>query len=123
MNYYEFLAVSKNATEAEIRTAYRRLAQDHHPDHSGDADAIKFRKVQEAYDTLSDPKSRAAYDRRLASEIPVRVGSRPPERTVYEVNIHHRKSPWLVQEVGRERRFKGSIFEAFDRLIDEFFGF
>lgn len=63
-DYYEVLGVSKNATDAELKKAYRRLAMKYHPDrNSGDDSAIdKFKEVKEAYDVLSDSQKRAAYD-------------------------------------------------------------
>jgi curved DNA-binding protein CbpA len=123
MNYYELLAVKKEATEAEIRTAYRRLVQDHHPDHSGDVDAVEFRKVQQAYETLSDPETRAAYNQTLESEIPVRVVSSPISTTVYEVHRPARAPQWKVQEVRRHHRYGRSVWEQLDQLFDEFFDF
>lgn len=63
-DYYEALGVSKNATDAEIKKAYRRLAMKHHPDRNeGDDTAIeRFKEAKEAYDVLSDERKRAAYD-------------------------------------------------------------
>ncbi|MEJ0001538.1 MAG: DnaJ domain-containing protein [Verrucomicrobiota bacterium] len=52
--------VSKTASEAEIKKAYRHLAREHHPDKQGDPD--KFRAVTEAYDVLGDPVKRQAYE-------------------------------------------------------------
>jgi curved DNA-binding protein CbpA len=57
---YETLGVPRDATAAQVRNAYRRLASELHPDRGGDADA--FRAVQEAYDVLSDPRKRRRYD-------------------------------------------------------------
>ena len=55
-NYYEILGVSKDASEDEIKAAYRKLAKQYHPDlHPGDAQAAeKFKEINEANETLSD---------------------------------------------------------------------
>ena len=60
MNHYEVLGVTKAAAPDEIKKAYRKLASQHHPDKGGDT--AKFQEIQTAYDTLSDPHKRAAYD-------------------------------------------------------------
>lgn len=58
---YEVLGVARNADEATIKSAYRKKAQDHHPDkHGGDEE--KFKEVAEAYDVLSDPEKRELFD-------------------------------------------------------------
>jgi curved DNA-binding protein len=59
-NPYQTLGVSKDATAEDIKRAYRKLASKHHPDRGGDTKA--FQDIQTAYDTLSDPNKRGAYD-------------------------------------------------------------
>jgi molecular chaperone DnaJ len=63
-DYYEILGVSQNASESDIKKAYRRLAMKYHPDrNTGDADAeVRFKEAKEAYEVLSDGQKRAAYD-------------------------------------------------------------
>lgn len=60
-NYYEILGVEKNASEEDIKRAFRKLAQKHHPDKKG-GDEAKFKEASEAYAVLSDKKKRAQYD-------------------------------------------------------------
>jgi DnaJ-class molecular chaperone len=63
-DYYQILGVNRNATEKDIRQAYRRLARKYHPDlNSGDKSAeAKFKEINAAYEVLSDPEKRRKYD-------------------------------------------------------------
>lgn len=63
-DYYEALGVSRTATEAELKKAYRRLAMKFHPDRNQGDDAAEanFKEAKEAYEVLSDARKRAAYD-------------------------------------------------------------
>jgi molecular chaperone DnaJ len=62
-DYYKTLGVERNASEADIKKAYRRLAMKHHPDRNPDKSAEgKFKEAKEAYEILSDAQKRAAYD-------------------------------------------------------------
>ena len=64
-DYYEILGVTRTCTEVELKTAFRKLAMQHHPDRNpGDKDCEhRFKELNEAYDVLKDGDKRAAYDR------------------------------------------------------------
>ncbi|MCB1514714.1 MAG: molecular chaperone DnaJ [Hyphomicrobiaceae bacterium] len=63
-DYYEVLGLKRNASEADLKSAFRKLAKEHHPDKNpGDKNAEQlFKEINEAYETLKDPQKRAAYD-------------------------------------------------------------
>jgi DnaJ-class molecular chaperone len=66
MDYYSILNIPKTASLDEIKKAYRKLAMKHHPDRNG-GDDTQFKKIQEAYDTLSDTSKRQQYDNPFAN--------------------------------------------------------
>src|ERR1700739_4864388 len=61
-DYYTILGIAKNASEEDIKKAYRKLAHQYHPDKAG-GDEKKFKEINEAYQVLSDKNKRAQYDR------------------------------------------------------------
>jgi molecular chaperone DnaJ len=63
-DFYQLLGVARDASDAEIKKAYRKLAMDFHPDRNRSPDAeVRFKEIAEAYEVLRDPQKRAAYDR------------------------------------------------------------
>ena len=63
-DYYEILGLQRNATDDDIKAAFRKLARQYHPDVSKEPDAEnKFKEINEAYGVLSDSEKRARYDR------------------------------------------------------------
>ena len=62
-DYYEVLGIPKDATEADIKKAYRKLAAKYHPDVNHEPDAVeRFKEINEANEVLSDPEKRSRYD-------------------------------------------------------------
>jgi DnaJ-class molecular chaperone len=61
-DFYKILGVARDASPDEIKKAYRKLAHQYHPDKAGKENEAKFKEINEAYQVLSDPKKRQAYD-------------------------------------------------------------
>ena len=110
MNYYKYLNVSSDASTAEIKSAYRRLARKKHPDlNEGDEKASReFAKIARAYTVLSDPKKRAEYDKqKLLSEY----------RTIGDDSIFNSDNPHAkrARQMAYEKRYNAII----DRMIED----
>ena len=86
-DYYDTLGVAKNASDGDIKKAYRKLAMKHHPDRNQGDGAKKseehFKEVKEAYEMLSDPKKRAAYDQYGHAGVDPNVGARAAAPTAW----------------------------------------
>lgn len=79
-DFYKILGVDRNASDAEIKKKYRSLAMKFHPDRNADnpeAAEAKFKQIKEAYEVLSDPKKRSAYDQFGHAGIDPSMGGRP----------------------------------------------
>jgi len=77
-NYYEILGVTKDADEAAIKKAYRKLVRKYHPDVSKEPDAVeRTAEINRAYETLSDKEKRAEYDEMLANPYGRNAGGNP----------------------------------------------
>ena len=79
-DYYEVLGVNRDASEEDIKKAYRKLAMKHHPDRNPDSkDAEeKFKEAKEAYEVLSEPEKRRAYDAYGHAGVNPQMGGRRP---------------------------------------------
>ena len=74
---YDVLGLGKGASDVDIKKAYRKLAREHHPDKGGDAE--QFKKIQGAYEILSDPQKRANFDQFGTADAPQQHNPFPPD--------------------------------------------
>jgi len=82
-DYYQVLGVAADATDEEVKAAYRKAALEHHPDKGGDAE--RFREVQEAYEALRDDESRSHYQRTGEANSKATERRRRAERELSEI--------------------------------------
>jgi len=111
VNYYETLKVSPKASKTELKSAYRRLARQLHPDKNNGSEetARAFAAIAEAYEVLSNAKERAAYDKKILHATP--NGSMNGDSVFASSNSHARRWRQMVYE----HRYN----EIIDRMIAE----
>lgn len=109
-DWYKVLQISRQASEKEVKTAYRNLAKKYHPDaHPDDKECeVRFKEITEAYTILSDPKKRRKYDEELDSL---------KKREGYEKAGGHREKPRTTEGAGTVD------FQDISRNFERFFGF
>lgn len=98
-DYYYFLGVSQDASEEDIKKAYRKLSFKYHPDKNDNDEffSIRFREIQEAYETLMDKSNRKAYDQNLESHSRTFKYSIPPSIKTFSANkIHAKKGEEII---------------------------
>jgi curved DNA-binding protein CbpA len=124
MNHYVVLGVPMDADDQVIRTAFRSLVRRYHPDAGEGSSPEKFRLLVEAYETLSDPTRRRAYDRSLR---PVRPPMRipvEPMRGPVEPLQGRRRPPVTIRSTvsfAWASRFDELFDELWNALEDDFF--
>ena len=108
-DYYKIMGVSRDASQDEIKKAYRRLARKYHPDVSEEGDAeARFKELGEANEVLKDPEKRAAYDQ-LGSDWQSGQDFRPPPE-------------WESQGGGQGFRGAGANSAGFSDFFEDLFG-
>ncbi|MGI9036602.1 MAG: J domain-containing protein [Pyrinomonadaceae bacterium] len=111
VNYYKILKISPQATTAEIKSAYRRLARELHPDINNDSETATkdFALIVKAYEILSDPQERAFFDKKLL-KAQAKNSIHSTDSVFYSDNPHARR----LRQMAFERRYNAIV----DQMID-----
>jgi len=107
-DYYKVMGVARDATQDEIKRAYRKLARKYHPDVSKEPDAeARFKEVGEAYEVLKDPEKRAAYDQ-LGANWKAGQDFRPPPN--WDAGFEFRGGGYTTGDAGMHSAFFDELF-------------
>jgi len=107
-DYYQIMGVARDATQDEIKRAYRKLARKYHPDVSKESDAeARFKEVGEAYEVLKDPEKRAAYDQ-LGRQWKNGQEFRPPPD--WDAGFEFRGGGYTAGDAGAHSEFFEELF-------------
>lgn len=107
-DYYKILNIERNATDEEVKKAYRKLAMKYHPDKNKSPDAEeKFKKITEAYETLKDKEKRNMYDAygKVKSPFSVNVGFNSDNIFSFNHDIHSLDDIFKIHHPGMKRKF------------------
>jgi curved DNA-binding protein len=116
-DYYQIMGVARDATQDEIKRAYRKLARKYHPDVSKEPDAeIRFKELGEAHEVLKDPEKRAAYDQLGANWKGGQEFRPPPD---WDAGFEHRGSGFTGHG---ESGVAGDYSAFFESLFGQAFG-
>ncbi len=123
-NYYIILGISRNSSQEDIKSAYRRLAKEFHPDRFGKNQA-PFQKIQEAYSILSNPKTRKSYDHSLQPKFMVNssVKQTPVKRYANEeIEPLIPENTNRLNHINAVNRSFHTQWSNFDDVFDRYFG-
>ena len=117
MDYYGILHVGRNASQEEIRKAYRRLSRKYHPDNAGEQCREQFDCVQKAYGILGDEEKRAAYDERIRADGAGAGSGRTADRST------NKRQPDKKEDYHMDlAAFCGGAYKnSFDKMFESFF--
>ena len=112
MNHYDLLGVPIDADDGMIRSAFRKLVRQYHPDVGTGSSPEKFREVTQAYETLADPRRRSIYDQSLnrSTRIPIHVEP-----------LRANARSWESRTVATRSEAHARSLMEFTRLVDEMF--
>lgn len=117
-NHYQTLEVTQQATQLEIKQAYRRLVKQFHPDsHSETANHEKIISINAAYEVLNDPQSRHNYDQQVSSRQTYHSSNRQQQRTTYaQRHYQSRRQTGQTEDIQVDQWIK-QIYTPINRLI------